>query len=173
MNPGTMALLLALAAALPGLPRAQTRPSPATRLLTLSGAVPELLERQGPDGLGRSFRRLTVRQGTFIGHPEEQAPSSTYLFTKEVFRVFRLVADVRRTVSSRHASRHPPVALLGERFEGTGVNRPDFRSPVTIRCIPVFPITNPPSSAWCPGLPWTGSTPSPGEALRRLLLPSP
>ena len=42
--------------------------------------------------------------GTIRGANEEPVPSSTYLFSKQTFREFRLIFEVRQTMSSQHST---------------------------------------------------------------------
>ena len=47
---------------------------------------------------------------------DDAVPASTYLFTKENYRNFRLLFEVKQTRSPRHSTTHSAVAALGERI---------------------------------------------------------
>lgn len=72
--------------------------------------------------------------GTIRGANQEPVPSSTYLFTKKPYRNFRLIFEVRQTMSPEHSTMHSAVAALGERFEDKGPNPYGFRGPLLMFC---------------------------------------
>lgn len=72
--------------------------------------------------------------GTIVGRNEGEVPSSTYLFTKESYREFRLIFEVKQTMSPNHSTMHSAVAVLGERFEDKGPNPYGFKGPLLMFC---------------------------------------
>ncbi len=72
--------------------------------------------------------------GVIRGSNEEPVPSSTYLFTKNDYREFRLIFEVKQTVSPQHSTMHSAVAALGERFEDKGPNPFGFKGPLLMFC---------------------------------------
>ncbi|MDF1861395.1 MAG: DUF1080 domain-containing protein [Verrucomicrobiales bacterium] len=75
-----------------------------------------------------------VEDGVIVGRNEEAVPSSTYLFTKSSHRNFRLIVDVKQTVSEKHSTMHSAVAVLGERFTDKGDNPFGFKGPLLMFC---------------------------------------
>ncbi|NNE91741.1 MAG: DUF1080 domain-containing protein [Verrucomicrobiales bacterium] len=76
----------------------------------------------------------TVEDGMIVGRNNEPVPSSTYLFTKKPYREFRLIFDVKQTVSPDHSTMHSAVAVLGERFTDKGDNDFGFKGPLLMFC---------------------------------------
>jgi len=76
----------------------------------------------------------SVEDGVLVGRNHEPVPSSTYLFTKSSHRTFRLLFEVRQTVSPGHSTMHSAVAVLGERFTDKGDNTFGFRGPLLMFC---------------------------------------
>ena len=72
----------------------------------------------------------SVADGTITGRNTGPVPSSTYLFTEKPHRNFRLLFEVKQTVSPAHSTMHSAIAALGERFEDTGANAFGFRGPL-------------------------------------------
>ena len=72
--------------------------------------------------------------GTIRGANEGPVPSSTYLFTKRAYREFRLIFEVRQTMSPEHSTMHSAVAVLGERFEDAGPNPYGFKGLLLMFC---------------------------------------
>ncbi len=68
--------------------------------------------------------------GVITGRNTGPVPSSTYLFTEKSYRNFRLLFEVKQTVSAEHSTMHSAVAALGERFEDTGGNAFGFKGPL-------------------------------------------
>src|SRR5690349_2878741 len=62
----------------------------------------------------------SVEDGTIKAANEQEVVSSTYLFSKENYRNFRLLLEVKQTMSPRHSTMHSAVAALGERFTDKG-----------------------------------------------------
>lgn len=78
--------------------------------------------------------RWSAVNGMIRGANENRVPSSTYLFTAGNHRNFRLLFEVRQTMSSRHSTMHSAVAALGERFTDAGNNAFGFRGPLLMFC---------------------------------------
>ncbi len=75
-----------------------------------------------------------VVDGSIRGANEKPVPSSTYLFTKKSYRDFRLLLEVKQTLSPKHSTMHSAVCALGERFTDTGDNPNGFRGPLLMFC---------------------------------------
>ncbi|MFT5190693.1 MAG: lysophospholipase L1-like esterase [Verrucomicrobiales bacterium] len=71
---------------------------------------------------------------TIKGANEGEVPSSTYLFTKKSYREFRLIFEVKQTMSAQHSTMHSAAAVLGERFEDKGPNPYGFKGPLLMFC---------------------------------------
>lgn len=76
----------------------------------------------------------SVEDGVIKGANDGSVASSTYLFTKESYREFRLLLEVRQTISPKHSTMHSAVAALGERFNDKGDNKHGFRGPLLMFC---------------------------------------
>jgi lysophospholipase L1-like esterase len=76
----------------------------------------------------------SVEDGVIVGRNEGAVPSSTYLFTRSSHRDFRLILDVKQTVSEKHSTMHSAVAALGERFTDKGDNQFGFKGPLLMFC---------------------------------------
>ena len=68
------------------------------------------------------------------GANSNAVPTSTYLFTKDSYRNFRLLLEVKQTLSPQHSTMHSAVAALGERFTDKGDNAHGFRGPLLMFC---------------------------------------
>ncbi len=71
---------------------------------------------------------VDTTQGWIVGRNEKPVPSSTYLFTENDYRDFRLIFEVKQLVSGKHSTMHSAVAALGERIEDKGGNAFGFRA---------------------------------------------
>lgn len=76
----------------------------------------------------------SVEDGTIVGRNDTPVPSSTYLFTKKKYRNFRLLFDVKQTISLQHSPMHSAVAALGERITDEGENEFGFKGPLLMFC---------------------------------------
>jgi hypothetical protein len=76
----------------------------------------------------------SVVDGEIVGANAKPLPSSTYLFTKGAYREFRLLFEVKQTLSPKHSTMHSAVAALGERFEDKGGNMHGFKGPLLMFC---------------------------------------
>ncbi len=89
------------------------------------------MDLEGWDGDPRFWK---VAGGVIVGSNEGPVPSSTYLFTRGSYREFRLLFEVRQTISPGHSTMHSALAALGERFEDRGDNEHGFRGPLLMFC---------------------------------------
>jgi hypothetical protein len=76
----------------------------------------------------------SVEDGMIKAANDTPVPSSTYLFTKESYRNFRLLLEVKQTMSPRHSTMHSAVAVLGERITEKDGNVHGFRGPLLMFC---------------------------------------
>jgi|LakMenEpi03Aug12_release.lakeMendotaPanAssembly.Ray.scaffolds.fasta_scaffold01846_6 hypothetical protein len=76
----------------------------------------------------------SVSRGMIRGANEGRVPSSTYLFTEKSYRDFRLLLDVKQTLSEKHSTMHSAVAALGEQFKDAGDNKFGFKGPLLMFC---------------------------------------
>jgi len=72
--------------------------------------------------------------GVITGRNTGPVPSSTYLFTEKSYRNFRLLFEVKQTISPEHSTMHSAVAVLGGRFEDAGSNAFGFKGPLLMFC---------------------------------------
>ena len=76
----------------------------------------------------------SVVNGMIRGANEGRVPSSTYLYTDKSYRNFRMLLEVKQTISPKHSTMHSAVAALGERFTDSGDNAFGFRGPLLMFC---------------------------------------
>ncbi|MGK0189851.1 MAG: lysophospholipase L1-like esterase [Verrucomicrobiales bacterium] len=76
----------------------------------------------------------SVSEGMIRGANEDAVPSSTYLFTEDSYRSFRLLLEVKQTMSQKHSTMHSAVAALGEQITDSGDNPFGFRGPLLMFC---------------------------------------
>lgn len=76
----------------------------------------------------------SVVNGMIRGANEGRVPSSTYLYTDKPYRNFRMLLEVKQTMSPKHSTMHSAVAALGERFTDSGDNAFGFRGPLLMFC---------------------------------------
>jgi hypothetical protein len=76
----------------------------------------------------------SVEGGTIRGANTTTVPSSTYLFTRDSYRDFRLLFEVKQTRSAKHSPMHSAVAVLGEKFADKGDNAFGFKGPLVMFC---------------------------------------
>src|SRR5262245_34568499 len=76
----------------------------------------------------------SVEGGAIKGANKGKVPSSTYLFTKDSYRNFRLLFEVKQTRSPMHSPMHSAVAILGEKIADKGGNAFGFRGPLVMFC---------------------------------------
>ncbi|MEM7233601.1 MAG: ThuA domain-containing protein [Planctomycetota bacterium] len=75
----------------------------------------------------------SVEGGEIVGRNEKPVKTSTYLFTEQSYREFRLVFEVKQARSKKHSTMHSAVAALGERFDDKG-NAFGFKGPLLMFC---------------------------------------
>ena len=96
-------------------------------------AVPLFNGRDLAGWEGQTDKYFSVVEGMIRAANDDAVPASTYLFTKENYRNFRLLFEVTQTRSPRHSTTHSAVAALGERImEGTDPY--GFRGPLLMFC---------------------------------------
>ena len=76
----------------------------------------------------------SVEDGMIKGANADPIASSTYLFTEDSYRDFRLLFEVRQTLSPKHSTMHSAVAALGEKINDKGDNQHGFRGPLLMFC---------------------------------------
>ncbi len=88
---------------------------------------------KGWDG-AEKYWSVDQKNGWITGKNSEGVPSSTYLFTQDSYREFRLIMEVKQFVSPQHSTMHSAVAALGERFVDQGDNQHGFKGPLLMFC---------------------------------------
>ena len=78
--------------------------------------------------------RWSVVNGMIRGANDDKVESSTYLFTAKKYRNFRLLFEVKQTMSDKHSTMHSAVAALGEQFTDAGDNKFGFKGPLLMFC---------------------------------------
>lgn len=86
------------------------------------------------DGWDGDAKWWSVEDGCIKGANDQPVSSSTYLFTKDSYRDFRLILEVKQTVSPKHSTMHSAVCVLGERFTDKGENAHGFKGPLLMFC---------------------------------------
>jgi hypothetical protein len=82
---------------------------------------------------GRTDKIWTVADGVIVGRNDEPVAVSTYLFTRESYRDFRLLLEVQQTVREGFSTVHSAVAALGEKFADQGETY-SFKGPLLMFC---------------------------------------
>ncbi len=103
-------------------------------LIPKSETVEHLFNGKDLSGWKGDSTRWSVTHGMIRGANEDPVASSTYLFTEKPFRNFRLILDVKQTMSDRHSTMHSAVAALGEQFTDAGENSFGFKGPLLLFC---------------------------------------
>jgi hypothetical protein len=78
--------------------------------------------------------RWSVKHGMIRGANDDKVTSSTYLFTAKKYRNFRMLFEVKQTMSDKHSTMHSAVAALGEQFTDAGENKFGFKGPLLMFC---------------------------------------
>lgn len=78
--------------------------------------------------------RWSAVKGMIRGANDDRVASSTYLFTQKKYRDFRMLLEVKQTLSPKHSTMHSAVAALGEQFTDAGENKFGFRGPLLMFC---------------------------------------
>jgi hypothetical protein len=68
------------------------------------------------------------------GANKEKVPSSTYLFTKDKYRNYRLLFEVKQTRGADYSTMHSAIATLGEQIKDAGDNQHGFKGPLVMFC---------------------------------------
>jgi hypothetical protein len=82
---------------------------------------------------GQIEKYWSVDQGTIRAASEGVVPASTYLFTREAYRNFRLLLEVRQTRGPKYSTIHSAVAVLGGKLEDKG-DPFSFKGPLLMFC---------------------------------------
>ena len=99
-----------------------------------SETVTRLFNGSDLSGWNGDESRWSIDHGMIRGANEDQVASSTYLFTEKKFRNFRMLFEVKQTMSDKHSTMHSAVAALGEQFTDAGDNKFGFRGPLLMFC---------------------------------------
>ena len=99
-----------------------------------SETVQQLFNGKDLTGWNGQEGRWSVEKGMIRGGNSDNVPSSTYLFTEKKYRNFRLLLEVKQTMSDKHSTMHSAVAALGEQFADAGDNKFGFRGPLIMFC---------------------------------------
>ncbi len=78
--------------------------------------------------------RWSVKHGMIRGANDDKVTSSTYLFTAKKYRNFRMLFEVKQTMSDKHSTMHSAVAALGEQLTDAGENKFGFKGPLLMFC---------------------------------------
>ena len=82
---------------------------------------------------GLTDKYWSVIDGAIVGKNDAAVPASTYLFTKDSYRSFRLLMEVKQTISKQHSTMHSAVCCLGEIIKDKG-QAFGFRGPLLMFC---------------------------------------
>ena len=82
---------------------------------------------------GQIEKYWSVDAGAIRGTNATPVAASTYLFTKQSYRDFRLLLEVKQTRGGKFSTMHSAVCALGEKFEDHG-DAFSFRGPLLMFC---------------------------------------
>ena len=82
---------------------------------------------------GQIEKYWSVNDGAIRGTNASPVAASTYLFTKDSYRDFRLLLEVKQTRGGKFSTMHSAVAALGEKKEDKG-DPFSFRGPLLMFC---------------------------------------
>ena len=82
---------------------------------------------------GQIEKYWSVNEGAIRGTNASPVAASTYLFTKDSYRDFRLLLEVKQTRGGKFSTMHSAVAALGEKMEDKG-DPFSFRGPLLMFC---------------------------------------
>ena len=82
---------------------------------------------------GQIEKYWSVNDGSIRGTNTTPVAASTYLFTKDSYRDFRLLLEVKQTRGGKFSTMHSAVAALGEKFADHG-DAFSFRGPLLMFC---------------------------------------
>ncbi len=111
-----------------------TEPTTLESRIPKSETVQHLFNGKDLSGWNGDKTRWSVVHGMIRGGNDDQVASSTYLFTEKKFRNFRMLFEVKQTMSDKHSTMHSAVAALGEQFTDVGDNKFGFRGPLLMFC---------------------------------------
>ncbi len=111
-----------------------SEPTVAEALIPNTETVQRLFNGTDLSGWKGDASRWSVNHGMIRGANEDKVASSTYLFTDKKVRNFRLLLEVKQTMSDRHSTMHSAVAVLGEQFTDAGDNTFGFKGPLLMFC---------------------------------------
>jgi hypothetical protein len=99
-----------------------------------SETIQHLFNGKDLSGWSGDETRWSVKHGMIRGANEDKVTSSTYLFTAKKYRNFRMLFEVKQTMSDKHSTMHSAVAALGEQFTDAGENKFGFKGPLLMFC---------------------------------------
>lgn len=103
-------------------------------MIPKSETVQHLFNGKDLTGWNGNDMRWSAVKGMIRGSNDDRVPSSTYLFTDKKYRNFRMLLEVKQTMSDKHSTMHSAVAALGEQFTDAGDNKYGFRGPLFMFC---------------------------------------
>lgn len=96
--------------------------------------VQHLFNGKDLSGWSGDETRWSVKHDMIRGANDDKVTSSTYLFTAKKYRNFRMLFEVKQTMSDKHSTMHSAVAALGEQFTDAGENKFGFKGPLLMFC---------------------------------------
>ncbi len=99
-----------------------------------SESVQHLFNRKDLSGWKGDASRWSVSHEMIRGANTDVVASSTYLLTDKKYRNYRMLFEVKQTMSEKHSTMHSAVATLGETFTDAGDNTFGFRGPLLMFC---------------------------------------
>lgn len=111
-----------------------TEPLAVQSKIPKSETVTTLFNGKDLSGWNGDKSRWSVVSGMIRGANDDKVASSTYLFTAKEYRNFRLLFEVKQTMSDKHSTMHSAVAALGEQFTDAGDNTFGFKGPLLMFC---------------------------------------
>lgn len=93
----------------------------------------ELFNGKDLTGWEGETKYFEVKDGTIRGANANRVPTSTYLYTTDSYRDFRLLLEVKQTRGEGYSRMHSAVAALGE-VVTEGENKYGFRGPLLMFC---------------------------------------
>ena len=103
-------------------------------LIPKTETVQHLFNGKDLSGWSGDETRWSVKHGMIRGANDDKVTSSTYLFTAKKYRNFRMLFEVKQTMSDKHSTMHSAVAALGEQFTDAGENKFGFKGPLLMFC---------------------------------------
>lgn len=95
--------------------------------------VTRLFDGQTLSGWEGQKQYWSVHEGAIRGTNDKSIPTSSYLFTKNNYRNFRLLLEVKQTRGPQFSDMHSAVAALGEKMEDKG-DPFSFKGPLLMFC---------------------------------------